>query len=82
MPCPRCEIKKEFIAGLGTHVDNQRRAHEQVDDESRQKKIEKARQSIFEKGARVSGTTVENILQDKSFVPTRVCDRFIVMLEM
>jgi hypothetical protein len=73
-PCPRCEIQKVHVGGLGTNVDRQRRDHERTDTPSRIARIDAARKAIFEKGAGVSSTRVENILKERSEVPTHVSE--------
>lgn len=73
-PCPRCEIQKVHVGGLGTTVDQQRRNHERTDTLSRIGRIDLARKFIFEKGAGVTSTRVENILKERSEVPTHVSE--------
>jgi hypothetical protein len=71
-PCPICFIKKANISGLGTKVDDQRRDHVRTDTERRQSKVEKSRQYIFENGRGVNSTWVNDLLQEDSWIPTRV----------
>jgi hypothetical protein len=71
-PCPSCFIKKEYISGLGTKADDQRRAHVRTDTERRQSKVEQSRKFIFENGRGVNSTSVNNLLQEDSWIPTRV----------
>lgn len=80
-PCPRCLIKKSQIGALGTHVDEQRRAHIRVDDERRRDRIDLTRGWIYEKGKSVNSKNIDDILQAESLVPTRVCvDSFAICL--
>ena len=62
------------VGGLGTTVDRQRRNHERTDTLSRIGRIDLARKFIFEKGAGVMSTRVENILKERSEVPTHVSE--------
>lgn len=72
-PCPRCLVKKVDIPKMGTKPDLRRRDRSQrIDDNSRRHNVAKARSLIFEKGAPVSGTWVNGLLNDESLVPTRV----------
>lgn len=71
-PCPRCEIRKEYISGIGTTVDRQRRSHKRVDSDARIARIATARKVIFKTGAAVTSTRVENLLKPRSEVPTQV----------
>ncbi|KAG2099546.1 uncharacterized protein F5147DRAFT_777234 [Suillus discolor] len=71
-PCSRCLVKKTDIPKMGTKLDLRRRDRlQRVDDNSRCHNIAKARSLIFEKGAPVSGTWVNGLLNDESLVPTR-----------
>ncbi len=71
-PCPRCFIQKNRIKDIGSHVDDQRRAHIRVDTDRRQNKVNTSRKWIFEKGRGVNSQSVNDILQEDSYVPTRV----------
>ena len=75
-PCPRCEIQKVYVSGLGTTVDRQRWDHERTDTLSRIGRIDTAHKAIFEKGVGVTSTRVVNILKERSEVPTRVSEIF------
>jgi hypothetical protein len=77
-PCPRCFIKKEHISGLGTKVDDQRRGHLRTENEWRQQKVDKSRSYIFEKGRNTNSTWVNDLLQEESWIPSRV--RIILIL--
>lgn len=71
-PCPRCFIQKSQIKDIGSHVDNQRRAHIRVDTDRRQDKVNASRRLIFAKGRGVNSQSINDILQEDSYVPTRV----------
>jgi len=71
-PSPRTLIQKQYIPGLGTTADDQRRQHIRLDDDHRQNNVELARKSIFEKGLGIKSTKVEGLLESKSYTPTRV----------
>jgi hypothetical protein len=71
-PCPVCFIKKADISGLGTKADDQRRDHVRMDTERRQSKVEKSRTYIFENSRGVNSTWVNDLLQEDSWIPTRV----------
>lgn len=60
------------IKDIGSHVDDQRRAHIRVDTERRQKKVNMSQKWIFEKGRGVNSQAVNDILQEDSYVPTQV----------
>ena len=70
--CPCCFIKKEYISGLGTKVDDQRCDHLRTDTEQRQSKVEKSRTWIFDSGRGVNSTWVNNLLQEDSWMSTQV----------
>jgi hypothetical protein len=72
-PCPRCLIKKSKIPEMGTKRDIKCREDLiRIDDELRQKKIEMSRGWIFEKGLIINGNAIDRVLQQESYVPTRV----------
>jgi hypothetical protein len=71
-PCPRCLIKKDYIKGLGTAVDKQRRAKLRKGDERYRAKIETAREIIYKKGYAVNSKAVDRVIGSESFTPTRV----------
>jgi Plavaka transposase len=71
-PCPRCFIQKSQIKDIGSHVDDQRRAHIRVDTGQRQDKVNASRRWIFENGRGVNSQAINDILQEDSYVPTRV----------
>jgi hypothetical protein len=71
-PSPRTLIQKNYIPGLGTTADDQRRQHIRLDDEHRQNNVELARKFIFEKGLGIKSKGVEGLLETKSYTPTRV----------
>lgn len=71
-PSPRTLIEKQYISGLGTRVDDQRRQHIRLDNNHRQENVELARKLIFEKGLGIKSKGVEGLLESKSYTPTRV----------
>lgn len=71
-PCPRCLIKKEDISEVGTPRDLERRRDLRLDDKDREKRIKKARWLMFAKGIPVTSKKIEELLSEKSLVPTRV----------
>jgi hypothetical protein len=71
-PCPRCLVKKKDISEVGTPRDLERRQDLRLDDKERKKKINKARQLMFAKGLPITSKKIEDILGEKSLVPTRV----------
>lgn len=71
-PCPRCLIRREYIQGLGTKVDEQRRAKLRKCDQRYLAKIETAREIIYKKGYVVNSKAVDRVIGLESFTPTRV----------
>ena len=71
-PCPRCLIKKEDLAGVGTHTDIVTRNHHRTDNDTRRQNVERARRHIFTEGLGVKSSAVEKIFKKHSNVPTRV----------
>ncbi|KZV87415.1 hypothetical protein EXIGLDRAFT_620624, partial [Exidia glandulosa HHB12029] len=70
-PCPRCFVRKEDIFKMGQPADmKQRTEQKRRDTEERQRRIEEARQIIYELGFAVGSKEVESLLMDKSWVPT------------
>ena len=69
-PCPRCLIKKEYIKGLGTKVDRQRRAKLRECNERYQAQVETAREIIYKKGYAVNSKAVNSVIGSESFTPT------------
>ena len=65
-----------YIGGLGTTVDLQHWDHEWTDTVSQIGWIDTACKFIFEKGAGVTSTQVENILKERSEVLTHVSEIF------
>lgn len=78
-PCPRCLIKGEYINGLGTKVDRQRRAKLRKCDRQYQAKIEDARKIIYEKGYVVNSKAVDQVIGSESLTPSRVSSAAICM---
>ncbi|KAF9565462.1 hypothetical protein CPC08DRAFT_629854 [Agrocybe pediades] len=70
-PCPRCFIDKRFISGLGTKADYQRRSHTREDTHQRQSRVETSHEWIFHHGRGVKSTAVEDLLKERSEVPTK-----------
>ena len=77
-PSPRTLLEKQYIPGLGTTADDQRRQHIRLDNDHRQENVEQARKFIFEKGLGIKSKGVEGLLESKSYTPTRVriCDYY------
>ena len=73
-PCPRCLIKREHIHGLGTAVDERRRAKLRKCDKMYKSSIEGARRIIYDLGYVVNSKAVDKILGSESFTPTRVSE--------
>lgn len=71
-PCPRCLIKKEEISKVGTPRDLERRQDLRLDDKDRERRIKKARRLMFAKGVPVTSKHLEDLLGEKSLVPTHV----------
>ena len=71
-PSPRTLVPKKYIPYLGTKVDEQRRRHLRIDDESRRELIEASWRLIFLQGVGITGARVEERLQAQSMTPTRV----------
>ena len=65
-----------MIHELGSTRDRKLRrsnANVRVDDEARQRKVENARDIIYDQGFPVNSTHVEGFLKGESLVPTKVC---------
>ena len=78
-PCPRCEIKKEYIGQLGTVPDDQRRTnHMRANTMSLRNRIALSRDAIYKRGKGVKSAIVEDFLSPLSYVPTSVCDLLTV----
>ena len=71
-PCPQCLIKKEYIKGLGTKVDRQRRAKLRECNERYWAQVETAQEIIYKKGYAVNSKAVNSVIGSESFTPTRV----------
>jgi hypothetical protein len=77
-PCPRCLIPLSRVHNLGMARDMaQRETMARVDDIHRRSSVNTARQLIYEKNYRVNSAAVENILRDKSLVPTAVREVYL-----
>ncbi|CDO69347.1 hypothetical protein BN946_scf184746.g28 [Trametes cinnabarina] len=68
-PCPRCHIKLSQISQSGTHVDDQRRAHECVDGCALRNDIKRACKWLFTHGYAVTSKRIRNVLDGRSLVP-------------
>jgi hypothetical protein len=81
-PCPRCTIKKEDFAALGTTVDSDsRRLQVRHDNNHFRATVQTARNNIYRGGyALGSEPGVERFLKEESLVPTLVCIQYLVYL--
>jgi hypothetical protein len=81
-PCPRCTIKKEDFAALGTTVDSDsRRLQVRHDNNHFRATVQTARNNIYRRGyALGSEPGVERFLKEESLVPTLVCIQYLVYL--
>jgi hypothetical protein len=61
-----------YISCLGTKVDEQRRQHIRLDDDTRRELIKASRKLIFVHGVGITGAKVEERLQPQSLTPTMV----------
>jgi hypothetical protein len=72
-PCPRCLIPISHAYRMGMVQDmKQRKTLTCVDDESRRRTVELARDIIYKKNYAVDNDNVEALLQPQSLVPTSV----------
>ncbi|KAL6298277.1 hypothetical protein BKA93DRAFT_710038, partial [Sparassis latifolia] len=70
-PCPRCLIPLSRVHNIGKAMDmKQRETLARKDDAHRRQTIATARSLIYEGNLQVNCAAVENLLRDKSFVPT------------
>ncbi|KAG8933829.1 hypothetical protein FRC01_006874 [Tulasnella sp. 417] len=72
-PCPRCLIRKRDIYKIGTTADQEhRKSRARTDDEARQRRVDLARGFVYgEQRVPVNSVAVENLLKERSEVPTR-----------
>ncbi|KAF9555015.1 hypothetical protein CPC08DRAFT_643499, partial [Agrocybe pediades] len=70
-PCPHCLIPKHFISSLGTKADYQCCSHTREDTAQRQRRVDTSRSWIFVNGRGVKSTAVEDLLKERSEVPTK-----------
>jgi hypothetical protein len=71
--CPRCLVEKKDVSKMGTTSDMATRGDNiRIDDQSRKKKILRARKYIFKRGVGVNGVRIKELLADESLVPTEV----------
>ena len=57
---------------MGTPRDLERRQNLRLDDKDRQRRIKKARHLMYAKGVPVTSKKIEELLSEKSLVPTHV----------
>ncbi|KIM78572.1 hypothetical protein PILCRDRAFT_11038 [Piloderma croceum F 1598] len=70
-PCPRCLIPRSHFHNLGMVQDmKQRKTLARFDDENRRRKVDIAREIIYEKNYAVNSPAVEVILKEQSLVLT------------
>jgi len=79
-PCPRCLVKKTELLALGTPMDDRRRAKIRVNDYHFRTKVSIARTIIYGQGRSVNNDAVNDLLKEKSLVPTTVCPQIILLL--
>ena len=72
-PCPWCLVKKKELLALGTPMDDKRREKYRVNDYHFRTKVSIARDIIYRQGRSVGTDAVEDLLKEKSLVPTTVC---------
>ena len=67
-------VLKSRIPLIGSKTDiRQRTQHTRIDNEDRQRKIERVRRMMFEGGVNITNVRIEEVLRPTSLVPTRVC---------
>ena len=72
-PCPRCLIDTKCLHGVGTITDIRTRNRQTRDDNQRRRTdVDRARKKIYEGGRKIDSSAVQDILKDRSLVPTRV----------
>ena len=71
-PCPRCLVKKRELLALGTPMDNKWRLKVQVNDHHFCTKVSIARTIIYGQGRSVNTEAVNDLLKERSLVPTTV----------
>jgi hypothetical protein len=80
--CPRCLIPLSRTQNLGMTLDmKQRHTLARVDDENRKRKVELARDIIYNKNFAVNNKNVEVLLKPQSLVPTAVSPGVSLLLE-
>jgi len=65
-------MRKEDIPGLGTKLDERRRAKLRKCNHVYQHKIQTARDIIYEKGYVVNSKAVDKVIGSESYTPTKV----------
>lgn len=78
-PCPRCFVQKENLGLLGTKRDKNTRKKLRTDDENRQWDVKAARRIIYEEGSTVNSKRVDDLLKNRSLVPTEVSQLSIIV---
>jgi len=72
-PCPQCLITINEIHAMGR--DDDRKRHEELrhyDDAERRKKVDEAREWVYDRGYAITGDKVKDLLKDQLMVPTKV----------
>lgn len=73
-PCPRCLVRLENVHQLGMKSDRKhRKTKARIDGPDRRDLIDSARDIIYDMARPVNADRVENLLKNKSYVPTNVC---------
>ncbi|KAF9046642.1 hypothetical protein BJ165DRAFT_1611041 [Panaeolus papilionaceus] len=67
-PCPRCLVQSKNLDQLGTCEDTDIRSEYRTYNA---KKVQRARNFIYNKAKPITGTNVEALLKEHSFVPTK-----------
>jgi len=72
-PCPRCLVTTDKIHAIGREDDRKRREElRRCDNIERRKKVDEAREWLYDKGYAITGDKVDGLLKDESMVPTKV----------
>ena len=80
-PCPRCFVSKPKLHLLGSASDSRvRQNHRRLDSQFRRQRVERARHAIYVDGVNTSSSRIDDILGDRSLVPTRVCSFYLIFL--
>jgi hypothetical protein len=73
-PCPRCYVKMEDIYLLGQRSDRAQRRNPREWDSTVEYNVSRAREHIYAGKKQVTSKAVEDLLFEKSLVPTSVID--------